>query len=217
MAPNTGWSSGLRTEIARALDAGDAAMTRRAIADAIGRHPSNLAAVIAALVAEGLVQEAAPPPQHGPGRRVKAAFVLSPQGRAQLEAVLGAEQGRLSEGDHVVLADASSPALFELLHVVGDDAAAARASWTCVLEGVQPERAFAFRGADAARSADDLMAVLAGARIASRHMVTSDLRPSGAASHDARRRSTLARRSRLKADTRNAGQINAPSAGRLDG
>lgn len=202
MARNEGWSPGLRMEIARALDAVDEPLTMGRLADAIERHPSNLSPVMEALVSEGLVGNAPPPRRPGRGRPATIAFALTDEGRASMEAARAGEPGQLSEGDHLVLADASPDALFELLHVAGDDAAAVRASWTCMLGGLRPERAFAFRGPDAARGADDLMAVLTGARIANRHLIVSDLGAGAVSARDARRRADLARRARMSADTR---------------
>jgi hypothetical protein len=174
------------------------------VAEALGRDASNIAGLLKGLVGDGLVTVQLPERRERVGRPPKDAYALSPQGEAELIKAIQPSVGKLADGDHIVLADASVASLPELLHLLADAECAARGAWSFLLTGMGREQAVAFRGRHAASDAADLLSVLAGARIRSRHVIVTDLQSATDLRADARRRAREAQRAQLASDTRRA-------------
>lgn len=205
MAPRASrWSTELRIAIGRTLSAAGRPLRASDVAKALDKDRSHITATLKRLVAEEMVVEH-PPAEvpDGRGPRPKT-YELSPPGQLSLAEIAPPVVGTLSEGDHVVLADADTDSLPELLEIFATAEGAAQSAWSFLATGQGDRYAIVFQGTEAARRASDLLSVLAAVQIPSSRVVLSDFESGLERVAESQRRTRAGRRARVARDTRAA-------------
>jgi hypothetical protein len=105
--------------------------------------------------------------------------------------------GSLARGQEIVIADVTGSALADVFEVLSHTELARRARWVALLGD---ELVFVFDGNDPVQPATDLLAILAGARLATRRATVTQVMRAEDLVEQAQRTSPAARRARMARD-----------------
>lgn len=204
-----GWSGTVRLAIGAALLRGDpAGVTSGQVADAAGRHQSNVAKMLERLIEEGLVVRVPVPPAarapKRPGRLPRCAYALAPGQHDPLERAIASRTlpGTLHAAQQLVFAEATAERIDDLQHVLLDAAGADGVEWGAICDGERQEFLLVLEGPRAATAAADLMGQLAAAQVRCRRVTLTQLLSSTELRDHARAATRAAQRVRVRRATR---------------
>jgi hypothetical protein len=191
------WRGSMRIALGAALLDSPEPRTAAELAEAVGKHPSNVKKAADDMVKDGLLIPGKPGSGHsGRGRRAESAYELASGERAKLETVLDESEQppALRSGQQLVFASIPGGNALDLMRAAIIPGAASRMSWAAFVDGEPQQCVIAFEGPDAASQAGDLMAALGAAQVRSRRATVAQVSEGRRFLRDAARTSRLSAR-----------------------